>query len=81
MSRLDERTTIPVWAVLVAIPTVSVALISFGVTAWQTQANAKAVEKLEVSDANRSKEFNEILIQIKEDLAVIKTTLKERGTK
>lgn len=79
--KLDEKTTIPIWAVLVAVPTLSIALLTFGVTAWQTQANAKAIDKLTTSDEKQNDEFKALLIEIKEDLATIKAILSERGKK
>lgn len=85
---INERTTIPLWGILVAIPVLVSAILAFGFTAWETHSNAIAVEKLESaqdklqeSDRKQDRELLEVLAKIDQRLAIIETTLKERGKK
>ena len=74
---LSEETTIPFWWALVAIPTFigGVTWISF--IAYTSTASANKIEKLE----HRIEKKEEILTQIKEDVAVIKNILERSKEK
>lgn len=87
---LNEKTTIPLWGLVIAIPTLCAGILAFGFTSWQTMANAKTTERIETQFENRIAElerssrstdekFLKMAGEIQVQLAEIKTTLKERG--
>lgn len=85
---LNNKTTIPLWGILIAIPTMVTAILAFGFTAWETHSNTRAITKLEVaqeklqdSDRKQDRELLEVLAKIDGRLAIIETTLIERGKK
>jgi hypothetical protein len=72
--KLSEETTIPFWWMLVAIPTFigGVTWISF--IAYTSTASAEKIEKLE----QRIEKKEDILLQIREDVAIIKSRLENK---
>lgn len=85
---LNDKTTIPLWGILVAIPAMVTAVLAFGVTAWETRSNTNAIvrleqqqEKLQDSDRKQDRELLQVLAKIDGRLAIIETTLTERGKK
>jgi hypothetical protein len=75
--KVNESTTIPFWWTLVAVPTFVGAITWISFIAYTSTATASKIEKME----QRMDRKDEILLQIKEDVAIIKSkveTLKER---
>lgn len=86
---LNEKTTIPLWGLVIAVPTLCAGILAFGFTSWQTMANAKTTERIETQFENRIAEleksnrsmdekFLKLVSEVQIQLAEIKTTLKER---
>lgn len=82
---LNEKTTIPLWGVLMAVPVFCAGVLAFGLTTWQTYANSETLdryrgelEKLQTSDKEQDKKFIELAGDMRADIAVIKTILEER---
>lgn len=85
---LNEKTTIPLWGLVVAIPTLCGAVLAFGFTSWQGFANARAVEKIEArlekkddKDEEQDKQILTLTGNVNSSLIEIKTTLRERKEK
>lgn len=72
--RIDERTTVPFWWAVIAIPTLLGGMTWLTFISYTSEANARRLTKVE--DTLERKE--EILIQIREDVAVIKQRLEHQ---
>ena len=71
---LSEETTIPFWWALVAIPTFIGAVTWISFIAYTSEASANKIDKLE----QRIEKKEEILLQIREDVAIIKSRIEQR---
>ena len=73
--KLDEATTIPMWWMFVAVPTLVGGIVWLSFIAYSSEASASKLQKLE----ERFDKKEELLIQIREDVAVIKEKLTTKG--
>lgn len=82
---LNEKTTVPLWSILVAVPCFVGMVSWFSYVAFETKSNSDRIAKLE-NDAQQTgkdivsmREDNlKVLLTIREDIAVIKSKLSER---
>lgn len=70
--KVNESTTIPFWWMIVAVPTFVGAVTWISFIAYTSTASASKLEKLE----QRMDRKDEILLQIKEDVAIIKSKVE-----
>ena len=82
MSKLNEQTTIPLWSIIVAVPTVVGAIFWISFVAYKTNTNAENILDLKLTQAEMQKNQLELkdttlklMFDIKTDLAVIKSKL------
>ena len=82
MTKLNEQTTIPLWSILVAVPSIVGAIFWFIFVAYKTNTNAEVIQDLKVTQAEMQKNQLELkdttlrlMFDIKTDLAVIKSKL------
>lgn len=70
--KVNESTTIPFWWMIVAVPTFVGAVTWISFIAYTSTASASKLEKLE----QRMDRKDEILLQIKEDVAIIRSKVE-----
>jgi len=82
MTRLNEQTTIPLWSILVAVPSIVGAIFWISFVAYKTNTNAEVIQDLRVTQNEMQKNQLELkdttlrlMFDIKTDLAVIKSKL------
>lgn len=82
MTKLNEQTTIPLWSILVAVPSIVGAIFWISFVAYKTNTNAEVIQDLKVTQAEMQKNQLELkdttlrlMFDIKTDLAVIKSKL------
>ena len=82
MTKLNEQTTIPLWSIIVAVPSIVGAIFWISFVAYKTNTNAEVIQELRVTQAEMQKNQLELkdttlrlMFDIKTDLAVIKSKL------
>lgn len=82
MTKLNEQTTIPLWSIIVAVPSIVGAIFWISFVAYKTNTNTEVIQDLRVTQAEMQKNQLELkdttlrlMFDIKTDLAVIKSKL------
>ena len=85
MTKLNEQTTVPLWSVLLAIPTFISAISYTAIVSYKTNINSETIvemkaEQIKLKDLQAELKNSTLVFMsdIKTDLAVIKSKLNER---
>lgn len=88
MINLNEKTTVPLWSIITAIPTLIGSITWITLVAYRVDTNVRDITDLKVRDRLQAEEINklrdttiDLLNQIKIDVAVIKAQVGGKKTR